>query len=612
MKLNYILKSLALTALMMVSTNMKATDFYVANGASDTELAAALDQAQTDDVIWIDGIVTIAAPVEITKNVTIKGTDDGADIPMFDGAGATRLFEIHPEAVDGAKLVFDNVGFTGGNGAASDPTDGGVARIYDNGVIEFIQCWFDGNTAIRGGAFFITPGDLGAPSVTFKRCEATNNVAKGGGGESRGGYLFTDGADLQINHEYCIIKNNQSIGGRGGALCLFGDNTSYFYYCVISNNKGGHWGPDPSGITSDDVALKADGTAGEDGEYEGGVAFITGGATTFESCALVSNKSWSHAGLIRHLDGGDVTFINCTVAKNQSLHNKPVFWISGQTTYTFVNSLFVENLGQNVGNGAGFDFGDTGVKLNLFNSVFTRNVAGSDGAVDLSSGGTYAGLTVKNSMIGLIKGDPTAMTVGDNASIPTKSNTAMYKIASEESQLDYAALENGGAGCGVNFREGFKFSQPLKMVYYLLEAGSDVTKLGDPALLGDYDLNTDLFHKEHIIAADGSIPAAPTLANTEENQSDPTVSIAAPQSVAPGVKLMNTLVNNGIIGIDFGALRGATKAELYSVTGQKMENVFSGYAVGKGYYNLKTTVSGLYLLKVTVDGVTSTQRLIIK
>jgi nitrous oxidase accessory protein NosD len=85
--------SFVLIVLMTVFTNAKATDFHVANGATDTELAAVLSQATTGDVIWIDGTVTMNAPVEITKNVTIKGVD-GA---YFDGGEKTRLFEIHPE-----------------------------------------------------------------------------------------------------------------------------------------------------------------------------------------------------------------------------------------------------------------------------------------------------------------------------------------------------------------------------------------------------------------------------------------------------------------------------------------------------------------------------------
>jgi hypothetical protein len=105
-------------------------------------------------------------------------------------------------------------------------------------------------------------------------CEATNNIAYGNGGESRGGYLFVDGDNVKIDHEYCKISGNKSIGGRGGALCLFGNNTRRFYYCVIADNWGGNWGEDPSGITSDLVKMDYFGNVVTDGEYEGGVAFI--------------------------------------------------------------------------------------------------------------------------------------------------------------------------------------------------------------------------------------------------------------------------------------------------------------------------------------------------
>jgi hypothetical protein len=599
--------SFVLIVLMTVFTNAKATDFHVANGATDTELAAVLSQATTGDVIWIDGTVTMNAPVEITKNVTIKGVD-GA---YFDGGEKTRLFEIHPEAIPEAKLTFENLGFTGGNGALSTPTDGGVARIYDGGTIDFKMCWFDANTAYRGGAFFITPGDLGAPTITFTGCEATNNIAYGNGGESRGGYLFVDGDNVKIDHEYCKISGNKSIGGRGGALCLFGNNTRRFYYCVIADNWGGNWGEDPSGITSDLVKMDYFGNVVTDGEYEGGVAFITGGATTFEACGIIANKSWSHSGIIRGWGDANttVTFINCTLAKNQSLHDRSPLWIGGSATYTLVNSFLVDNLGQNQGNGAGFDFDGANVKLNVFNSVIARNVAGADGAVDIRNAADYSKqLTVKNSLIGLIQGNSSVVIPQDNPNIPTKSNIAMYKLADEQASLDYATLENSG----IDFGQGIKYSKYYGMPYYLLQDNSTVTKLGDPSLLGEYDITTDLFGRIRDIAADGSISAAPTLASTQDEYDDTPTAVNLPKSGKAEVKLINSIVENGILGIDFGEMRGLAKGELYSVTGQKVETVFSCNVVGKGYYNVKTSIAGIYLLKVTIEGKSIANRLIIK
>jgi hypothetical protein len=610
MKAIYFLKSLALIALVVVATNAKAVDITVADGATDTELAAALDQAQTGDVILINGWVTINAVVDITKNVTIKA---GVENAGFAGSGSTRLFELHPEPIAGAKLVFDNLGFVDGNATSGDVTDGGVARINGGGVTEFVLCYFDNNIAYRGGAFFIT-GDANADPTTasFKGCDATNNIAQGNGGESRGGYFFTDG-NTHITHEYCKIESNQSIGGRGGALCLFGNGTRHFYYTTISSNKAGNWSDDET------QKLDKDGNPTGDGEYEGGVAFITGGATTFESCGIIDNKSWSHSGIIRGWgdDQTTVTFVNTTLALNQSLHDRAPLWIGGDATYTFVNSFFVNNKGQNQGNGAGFDFDSNRVKLNIFNSVFARNIAGGDGAVDIRNGAPYASLTVKNSLIGLIQGASTSAVVSDNATIPTKSDIAMYKLADETAALSDAieALDHSGVDYGL----GVKYSKSFKMPYYLLKAGSDVTKLGDPALLSDYDLTADLFDQSRTIAADGSISAAPTLVSVddeyddsgwEEKISTAIKQISTPQ-VAQNIRVIG-YATNGILGVDFGHLKGLAKGQLLSINGQVVENVFNTNVVGKGYYNIKTTTPGFYILKVSIDGKTYATRLIVK
>jgi hypothetical protein len=607
MKLNYFLKAFALLTVfsLAMGINVKATDIHVADGATDTELAAALEQAVTGDVILIDGFVTINAMVHVTKNVTIKAGTTG--ICGFDGGGNSRLFEIHPEPIDGAKLVFENLDFTGGDGWKSDPTDGGAARIY-GGTTEFIQCYFYENVSKRGGAFFIVEDGT---TAIFKGCEAFDNVAQGDGGESRGGYIFTDGV-THITHEYCKIYSNRSIGGRGGAFCFFGSGTRYFYYTTITNNYAGNWSEDET------TKLDKDGNPVSDGEYEGAVGFITGGATSFESCGIVGNQSWSHSGLIRGWGDANtsVTFINTTLAKNRSMHDRSPLWIGGDAIYTFVNSFLVENQGQNAGNGAGFDFDGAGCKLNIFNSVFSRNVAGGDGAVDIRNATNYANqLVVKNSLIGLIQGNSNLVVPQDNASIPTKSNVALYKIADEQSQLDYALLE---PATGINYGLGLRFSKSFKMPYYLLEAGGTVTKLGDPALLADYDTNQDLFGNTRTTAADGSISAAPTVATITDDEYDDSgwednlTAIKAPAtSVGKDNFRVIGAVSNGILGIDFGSLKGQTRGTLISLTGQSVQEVFNCNVVGKGYYNLDAR-KGVYLLRLINNGKVYTQKVIVK
>jgi hypothetical protein len=220
----------------------------------------------------------------------------------------------------------------------------------------------------------------------------------------------------------------------------------------------------------------------------------------------------------------------------------------------------------------------------------------------------------------LIQGDASGVTPNDNANIPTKSDIAMYKVASEEAALteDVALMDHSG----IDFGQGIKYSK-FGMPYYLLTAGSDVTKLGDPALLAGYDSNADLFNQTRPIAADGSITAAPTNASVGDDYNDsgweaaiPPVGTGIGSVVTPaakqGITVITTIVSNGILGVDFGELKGLAKGELISVNGQVVENVFNSYVVGKGYYNVHTTTPGVYVLRVTIDGKSYATRLIVK
>lgn len=629
MRFNYFLKSLVLVALMAWVVNAKAAQFTVADGATDTELAAALNSAADGDVILINGWVTINQEVEITKNVTLKGVGDAAG---FDGAGLSRLFWLHPDPVDGVKLVFDNLMFLDGHNIGTDNgvNSGGAAKIDGGCVVDFISCYFEGNEAGRGGAFYIAGAatDPQPTTVTFNHCEATANRAYGlSGEESRAGYLFADG-NTNVTHEFCTITRNQSIGGRGGAFCLAG-GTHRFYYTIIESNKAGNWMADPANA-GQYIKLDADGNpvTGDNGPYEGGAFFIMGSdassiaAVTFESSSVVDNQAWSHAPAIFNGNNSNITFINSTVAKNWVVGDgrAPIWAQSGTCTFTFVNSLFVENQGVNSGNGAGFDGNDNAnVTLNIFNSVFERNICtNSEGAVDIRAIPNIASqIVVKNSIIGFIQGDDSRLTAQDNANIPTKSNTRLYKVAvGDMSQPDYASPDF--LSSGILYGEMLQRTLPFGMSYYLLGAGSTVTKLGDPALLVQQDIDTDMFGQTRVPAADGSISAAPTLASTEEeyndlcfvDPSDPSCGNGTirPQIVKEGINVISS--SNGTLGIDFGSLSGIAKGSLISITGQEVEKVFDTAVVSKGYYNINVA-PGMYILKVEIGGKAYAQKLVV-
>jgi hypothetical protein len=128
-----------------------------------------------------------------------------------------------------------------------------------------------------------------------------------------------------------------------------------------------------------------------------------------------------------------------------------------------------------------------------------------------------------------------------------------------------------------------------------------------------------LFGQSRPIAADGSTTAAPTLASVEvdyddsgweENIQTTGIDVPAASLQKENIRIIG-VVENGILGVDFGQVKGLVKGELISLTGQVVENVFNNYAVGKGYYNVNAQ-PGVYLLRVTNNGNSYVQKVLVK
>jgi hypothetical protein len=600
MKTNYLLKSLAVLLLMLLVTNVTAKEINVPDGATDTDLAAALETAETGDIINILGWVTFDAPVTVNKNVHFKGGENSG----FDGQGLTKILEIAPEPIDGAHLIFENLGFVGGynvpTSAVEAPGDGGVGRIVA-GTTEFIFCYFDGNYAERGGAFYMAEDNT---TAYFKGCEATNNQAN-----FRGGFIFSAGA-THATYDYCRISGNSSVTERGGALYLDGAATHRFFYTLLSGNSAGI-------------------EAGE-GEKGGGV-LTTGGdtggpAVTFESCTLRGNSAYQH-GAVAFLMGANtnVNFINSSIVQNQSIGGAaPIVVVSNTANLTLTNVTYAANEGTNSGNGGGgIIVWSPGNPIHIFNSVLVRNICAEsgEGAIDMKYNGVehIATTVFKNSIVGLISAvDKSAVPAAqDNDAIPTKSLINMYNIAGEVAQVDYATeLDQSGVDFA-NFQETSSFGLgyfPLK------DANAYAAKLGDPALLEATGAYSDQLLVERTVAADGSIYAGAIQAVLGYDPYDDSgwesnigvgTGIHTPSAYAKqDIRVIGT-VSNGILGVDFGDWKGRAKGDLIAINGQVVEHVFDLPVVGKGYYNVNVA-PGFYILKVTIEGKTFAKRLIVK
>jgi hypothetical protein len=583
----FLLKSFVVIGLAIVATHVNAKEITV-NGGTDADLAAALDLAETGDVILIKGWLDFNTSLEINKNVHIKGAtgNDG-----FSGQKKTKLFELVPEAIDGAKLVFEDLVFVEGynteSSAVEEPGAGGVGRILA-GTTEFRECYFENNYAERGGVWYISGEET---NVHFDRCEATNNQAN-----SRGGFIFS--ANGNVNYDYCKVIGNSTVTERGGALVLHNNSNHRFFYTLFENNSAG---VEPG-----------------EGEKGGGVLVTDGSPTVrFESCVLYGNKAHNHGSIGFLMGTPNVTFLNTSIIKNKTLTGSGGLTILGGTV-TFVNVTYADNEGQNAGNaGGGVAVWNKPVKLDIFNSIFVRNYCeNGEGAVDMRYNGAdyIATTTFKNSIVGLIAGvDKSAVTplIQDKAGIAAKSKINMYNIGGVSAQTDYVQLDESG----VDFMDGVQETVYWRMKYYTLMSGGYATKLGDPALLEMYDDTFgDQFLVERSIASDGSIFVGAIQAVVDYESFDDTPIVNAinnPDALPNEIVRVIGSVRDGVLNVDFGEWRGCAQMDILSISGQIVEQVCHDRSViGKDRFNIHVA-PGFYILRGTVDGKIFAKRLIV-
>jgi len=588
MKAFYYLKASAAVLLVLFAMNVNAVQIQVSG--TDTDLAAALAQANTGDELVISGMIEMHAPVTITKNVRFTGTDPGAT--GFEAATgvSTKFFEFTPDAIDGSKLQFSNLGFYNANNTTVGD-DGGVGRIL-NGTTEFDNCVFDGNQTVgRGGAFYIanpdpTTGGVGTAVANFNGCTISNNIAG-----TTGGAIFIAG-DAITNYDHCIITGNSSPNDRGGAFFIGGNGQHRFFYSVIKSNTSG-----------------VDGAGGE----KGGAGIVTSGnaAITLESSAIVSNTAYGNHGAAFFVMGDpNITLINSLVANNLTKEGAGGWFLATGGTgvdITLVNSLDINNSGTNSGNaGGGFRVMNANNRLSFFNSVVVGNDCGSaatggsgEGAIDIgcsATPGIASTFVFKNSIVGLIGGADVIPTAVDKQGInPSEINE--YSLGGSVAQPDWASLDNSG----VDFLDGLQAS-PFGMPFYTLNSANEyAAKMGDPALLSNYDVTTDLFGVERTKTG-GAIFAGPVqsaVSYAPDVVDLAPTAINSPKVQKNSIRVIGT-ISNGILGVDFGDLSGRAKIELISMTGQAVyEHNYN--VVSKGYYNV-TASQGVYILRVTMNG----------
>ena len=605
MKTNYFLKSFVAMLLMFFVVNISAKEITVKTNGTDSDLAAALNDAEDGDVIIIDGIIFFEAPVTVEKNVKIigKGTASTGDFFLGDGC---KLFELNPEPVEGKALIFQDLGFAEGLNSG----DGGVGRII-GGTTEFLNCWFEDNySGDRGGVFYVANEGTVA---RFAGCEFTNNVADG-----RGGVLFVAG-EANTSFEYCKASGNQNIRQRG-SFCYIEGGHHYFYYTKIEGNIAG-------------VSM-ADGEHGE-----GGCVVTASGCKTLtmENCAVVSNIAYDHGTAFFLMGKPNLTLINTVVAQNYTKRGAGTMFIANDAEgidITMVNVSYIDNKSDdNAGNGGGgIRVMNLNNRFNIFNTIIARNICHANapdnaqhGAVDFcfnSTPGITKDFIIKNSILGFLKNVPEGEipVAQDNPSITQRSLIDMYRVGpADPSATEHVALDVSG----VDIKGGMRKTVDFKMPYYRLESKDVIAaKLGDPALLNDFESEEDILRVKRTVTAGAIFAGAAQVVEADADYDDSGwqkkvvsiydgTGINSPKItvVEQGIRIIGT-PSNGILGVDFGNLKGHAVGTLVSITGQEVQKVFDLNVNAKGYYNINVA-PGMYILKVVIGGKTYAQKLVV-
>jgi hypothetical protein len=623
----YLLKSVLLTVLLGVTTFQGvAKSIYVSAAGSDANdglsattalqtVAKAVEVAAIGDVIIINGEVPATATAEIAKDLTLIG-ENGATVK---GDGNTRLFT----AVEGAVVTFQGIKFLDGSAEGS----AGAVLIQSDAHVEFYSCEFVNNRLVGDG-------DGGALTIEGLNTyvKIYNCIFNSNSSERRGGAIGVRGEEGDrpvVEIAYSTFNRNTTPEGsgenRGGVFSIYRGEIS-LYMCDIKNNAAGK---------------RAD-SANPQGEGAGGGAVVISNDATFycENTSFTGNSGSSHGAVFFAMGASNHTFVNTSFVNNLGDGDGVgLFWMDGEPMTTkFVNVTFAKNTrpGGNDWNFAGVRILKNTFTLDVFNSIFVWNAAlngdgTSNGSGDIGFNGDHnsaakmAQFTVKNSVIGHIDYNgalENAFTLADNPALPASvigeydNRGNMILFEEDQSGLD---LTNGYLTSATN-RQGLGYSALNAIGYYTLTSGSLGTQLGDPAVLSEFGSIEDQFATERSISGGAIFAGAVQLTDGTEAPAPQTpnpypvtiTGITTPSAQVKDINVSTLVSSNGILSVDFGSLSGKAKGELININGQVAKVLFNKPVLKKDFFAMDGVAPGFYILKVDLGGNTYAKRIIVK
>ena len=326
----------------MLCVDVFAADKTVSDFAG---LKDAIAQAQDDDVITVNGDITITQTLMITKNITIKsdGTKTLTAGPLkMDSIEGCNMFYVP----DGKTLSLENITLDGDNKCRLIRAKGAKLNltnvIMKNGSTEFLQQTPSNDQVYSGGAIYAEEGSI----VTIKGGSFENNNtgtrALDGSRAAEGGAIKLYKSELYINDETTTVKDTtkftgnhldgwETTGGRQGGSIEATESKVEIYgttFDIVGPfNTGGAIKFEDCGTETEKVKVINSSFTIVDGKKPVGMA---GGAITSEGSHLLIDNSTFKTGKGSYVQesGGliQVVGIGTFDLKNSELNGSGVGW----------------------------------------------------------------------------------------------------------------------------------------------------------------------------------------------------------------------------------------------------------------------------------------------
>jgi pimeloyl-ACP methyl ester carboxylesterase len=320
---------------------------------------------------------------------------------------------------------------------------------------------WDGAFTAQNGVSTID-GEDARGSITVKDGLAAiiERVTVQNGSASRGGGIFTSGADLTLRDS--IITQNRSTTD-GGGLAITNNSSAAIEDTQVFDNAAGSTGGGLSVMSGSSAAItRARIYANAAGTDEGGGLVVRGSGSSLRlvSSWVVANTAPNNEGGGLSVGGGSAYVENSIVAGNASGTHGGGFWFAEGGPYRIVNSHIVGN--QSPGHGAALA-SSYGVQVEATNTLIIGN-QGQTGIADRDASGSTFLLSYCD-------------TFGNS---PDRTDGATF----ERSQCLGTPPEDGVnprmAGGALPDRVGPDFANQWMSYAYRLQAGSPAINAGTP------------------------------------------------------------------------------------------------------------------------------------